>query len=247
MRAAPRRVGRWLLLAVVGFVVAGTLARVALLLLDKSYAGLHELARRFDLDFESNIPTWYSSMGLLCAAGILGVIARAKWHLRAPFRWHWAVLAVVFVGLSIDEAVQMHELLRGPMHKRWELNGLLHFAWIIPGAIAVMVFALAYLRFLWHLPARTRHLFVSAAVIFVGAALGLEAMGGAQVQHAGYESVRYSIFMVCEEGVEMLAVALFIYALLDYLRTDIGPVRIAFGDEPSPENSEPSRTYRPCI
>jgi len=233
LRAGPGRVGRWLLLAVLGLVAAGTLARVALLLLDDSYAALHELARRFDLDLESNVPSWYSSMGLLCAAGILGIIARAKWHLRAPFRWHWALLAVVFVGLSIDEAVQLHELLRGPMHKRWELHGLFHFAWIIPGAVAVALFGLAYLRFLWHLSARTRLLFVSAAVLFVGAALGLEAMGGAQVERTGYESVPYSILMVCEEGAEMLAVALFIYALLDYLRTDFGQVRIAFRDEPS--------------
>jgi len=233
LRATPRRIGRWMLLAVVGLLVAGTLARVALLLLDDSYAALHELARRFDLDLESNVPSWYSSMGLLVAAGILGVIARAKWHLRAPFRRHWAFLAVVFVGLSIDEAVQLHELLRGPMHKRWELHGLLHFAWIIPAAGAVALFGLGYLRFLWHLSARSRFLFVSAAVLFVGAALGLEAVGGAQVERTGYESVRYSIFMVCEEGAEMLGVALFIYALLDYLRTDFGQVRIAFADDPS--------------
>lgn len=233
LRATPRRVSRWLLIVVFGLLAAGTLARVALLMLDDSYAALHELARRFDLDFESNVPTWYSSMGLLIAAGILAIIARAKWHLRAPFRGHWAVLAIVFVGLSIDEAVQLHELLRGPMHKRWELHGLLHFAWLVPAAGAVAVFGLAYWRFLAHLTPRTRSLFLGAAALFAGAVLGLEALGGAQVERTGYESLAYAILMVCEEGAEILGVALFIYALLDYLRTDLRHVRIAFGDDPS--------------
>lgn len=37
------------------------------------------LVSLFNLDYEGNIPSWYSSIALLLAAGLLMVIARASW------------------------------------------------------------------------------------------------------------------------------------------------------------------------
>ena len=46
--------------------------------------------------------------------------------------------------------------------------------WVIPALLAVTVFALVYLRFLFALPNRFRWLFILAAVLYVGGAAGLQ-------------------------------------------------------------------------
>lgn len=227
--ATPKRVAGLLVAAIASLGAAGIFARAAILL--TSDPATLEIARRFDLDLENNVPAWFSSMGLLVASGLLGLIAIGKRRAGCRFRWHWGWLAVIFLVLSIDEAVYMHEILRGPLHKRWQLDGLLFFAWVIPGTIAVLLFGAAYWRFLLHLEGRTRALFVAAFTCYVGGALGLEAVGGALVQVHGYESLRYSAVMFCEEILEMTGVAIFIYALVDSLRSAQGEARIAFAPE----------------
>lgn len=226
LRASPKRIAAFLLVAIGSLGLAGLLARAAILF--SSDPATLEVAKRFDLDFENNVPAWFTSTVLLIAAALLGLIAVGKRREGCRFRAHWAWLAVIFLVLSIDEAVYMHEILRGPLHNRWKLDGLLFFAWIIPGSIAVLIFGLAYWKFLLHLGLRTRVLFVAAFSCYVGGALGLEAVGGALVQVHGYESLRYSAVMFCEEILEMVGVAIFIYALADTLRSTPGMTRIAF-------------------
>src|SRR2546430_2508277 len=41
-------------------------------------------------------------------------------------------------------------------------GGLLYYAWVIPGAVCTVIFAMAYVRFLMHLPPKTRWLFTMA-------------------------------------------------------------------------------------
>lgn len=222
LRATPEAIAR-VLLACIAFVVAGGLvARAAILRTAESAHGVRELARRFDLDIEHNIPTWFATLELLAAAVLLAVIALDVARRRARWAWHWAALSVLFVGLSLDEAASLHELVSGTMRGHSEYHGFFFFAWVIPGFALVVALGIAFARFLRDLPARTRGLFMVSGGIYVGAALGMEAVGGMVVEVHGFESLRYSILMLIEETCEFLGAGLFLYALLDYLRATRG-------------------------
>src|SRR4051812_17733232 len=70
----------------------------------------HRPVRFFDVDAEQSIPTWFSSLNLAIAAGLLfWVIQALRARGETKFRWHWLVLAVGFVAMSIDEEISFHE------------------------------------------------------------------------------------------------------------------------------------------
>lgn len=225
----PRRVALAMLGAIALLATLSSLARyVEVALPVGEYGGVREICYRFDLDRENTLPSWYSSMTLLSCATLLALIAMLKRRRGERFFAHWALLAVTFVYLAIDESVSLHEILIVPLRRRLDLGGPLYFAWVIPGSIAVAAFALTYLNFLRHLPRRTALLFLAAGATFVGGALGIELIGGALADAEGLHSLRYTLAMTSEEVCEMLGVTLFVYALLDYLRTQAGSCSARF-------------------
>jgi hypothetical protein len=93
-------------------------------------------AQMFILDFEANVPTWFSSGLLLYAAVLLALLAADASCGARPFVNHWRFLAVLFVYLSIDEAVSIHEL-AGPPLRALGARGARYHAWIIPLAVGL--------------------------------------------------------------------------------------------------------------
>jgi hypothetical protein len=196
---------------------------------------LREAFARFDLDKEPAIPTWFSSMLLLAASVTLGVIAVEKRRRHERFAAHWVGLGVIFLGLSIDEIAGFHELLSSRM-EGFHLTGVFFYAWVIPACIFVLIFALAYLRFLLHLGWRFGVLFAAAGTIYVFGAVGMEVVGAEMQQTFGMDSVPYQLAVTAEEGCEMLGASLFVYALLCYLQMMMPQVRIGLlSDERAPQ------------
>lgn len=227
IHVVPERLAARLAAGVGLLVVASTAAVVS------QYAFGHDyvfgFVRLFYLDTESNVPSWYASVTLLaCAAPLLliGTLRR-----REGDRWwrHWRALGFIFVYLSVDEAAQIHELLIIPLRDRLHLGGFLYWAWVIPGTAFVALMTVLYLRFLVALPPATRRRFVTAAVLFVGGALGVEMLSGEWASAHGASNVVYAAFTTAEETLEMLGVLVFVHALLRYLRDEVGPLRIEFG------------------
>jgi hypothetical protein len=171
----------------------------------------------FDVDEENNIPTYVSMLMLLGASGGLAVIAQWVRTTGRPFQRHWWGLAGLFAYLSVDEMASLHERL-ADLPFLPETTGLFHYAWVIPGMLLVALFAVAYLRFFWHLPARWKGLFAGAAVLFVGGALGIEMLGGLYASLHGELHFGHALILTAEEGFELFGVALFVYAVLDYLQ-----------------------------
>jgi len=225
----PGKVAGALIVVVLGLVLASTFARLAVSYVGPDrYRGLMEFALRFDLDHEINIPTWYSSCTLLCCAVLLAAITVARKQAGCRYAVHWGLLALAFLFLSVDETANLHEILIVPLRRRLGAQGLLYFAWVIPGAVLVGAFALAYVRFLLELDKRTRYLFLAAGAAYVGGALGMEMVGGACADWYGLESMRYLAAMTVEESLEMLGIVIFLYALFDYIRRQTGQWRIGF-------------------
>ncbi len=175
------------------------------------------LMQSFYLDLEANIPTFYNVVLLLIPTALLFGIAAAKNQLKDKFRYHWYALAIVFLFLSIDEASSLHERLIKPMREYSNAGTLFHFAWIIPGIIAVIVFGLLFLMFFLHLDRKFKILFFVSLAVYIGGVIGGEVVSGYYADSLGLKNFTYAVVASLEESVEMIGASMIIYSLLKYI------------------------------
>lgn len=184
----------------------------------------------FDLNTEANVPTWFASSILLIAALLLLGIGVSERALEHAYSSHWIGLGAIFTFLSIDEAAELHERSSHFVDAFVDTSGVFFFSWVLVGAVFMIVVGAFYIGFLRSLPARTRYLILAAAAIFVGGAVGMEMVAGYHASSAPdnyWMSARRVVLTHTEETLEMTGVLLFIYALLDYWRTNIGAVEFS--------------------
>ncbi len=161
----------------------------------------------FDVDQENNLPTWFSSVLLLVTSALLWFCARQKRTDEDSWAGHWYVLAVGFLLMSLDEVAGIHE----------SINSAIVMTWAIPGGIAGAVIGIAFIPFRLHLPGRTAVLVAVAGTAFLAGAAGLEIIGNDLVGQRLRDTLRYNMWTLFEESLEMLGVILFIHALLRYM------------------------------
>ena len=200
----------------------------------------------FYVDSEENVPSLYSSCALMLCSALLATIAYIKQATKKRDVFHWSALSALFLYLFWDEAVSVHETLNDAL-SGLHLKGEFFFAWVIPGAIFVLLCGLVFLRFLTHLPVKTRRLFLTAASIYVAGALGVEMLGGYYADATGMythivepfvPSFPYMVIATLEEFMEMLGIAVFIYALLSYMSSQMHlDLRVRFLREKKQEQS----------
>ncbi|MGD9729340.1 MAG: hypothetical protein AB7R40_06070 [Nitrospiraceae bacterium] len=193
--------------------------------------------RQFHLNQESNIPTWYSVSTLLVAALLLALIGLTKYRLRDPYRAHWLWLAAIFLYLSADEGSRLHEMSE-VLYPHSHYSGLFYYPWVIGGTVAVLVIGLSYIKFVLRLPAGIRGLVIVAGFLYVGGALGMEAVQAAFEEGHGYKNLSYDLLTGVEEVCEMAGIAVFIYALMRYAGSM--PQTVALSFHP-PETTHPRR------
>ncbi|MCO5176918.1 MAG: hypothetical protein M9890_08130 [Thermomicrobiales bacterium] len=214
----PRRAVVMILSVIAGLLlVAHMLVSLNRFVLDLHFFAADNLFVLFDMWSEVSIPSWYSVVLLLIASAILAVIAVAKYAVRDSFRLHWAVLAVIFLALSLDEAADIHGQASYTLNEKLNTSGFLAYAWIIPAALLVLVVGLAYLRFLLHLPPDVRIRVAIAGAVFLSGALVMEAIEGRYDSSHGVETMTYRVMVGIEETLEMAGTILFISTLLAYL------------------------------
>jgi hypothetical protein len=148
----------------------------------------------------------------MLAAALIAINGRAE--LNRQWKPYWFVLAAVFVFLSVDESVQVHERLMGFMQPR---TGYLMFTWIIPYGIACLALGFLYLPFVVALPRPIRRRVILAGGLFLAAALGMEAASGHCATLQG--TACWKLVLIAEESGETIALTLFILALLALLRS----------------------------
>ena len=225
------RVQRFLIDIITVVALAGLSVEIAQdgLGLDDPY----DLVDLFSLSYEANVPTWLSACMHATSAILLALIASGKRQSGAPFVRHWWGLSIVFAYISIDEFVTLHE----EMNAWFDLSGALYFGWVIPAALLVSMFVLAYWRFLAHLPGTTRFRFVRAGAVFVGGAMGVELILGYWTDLHGSRNLGYGIIDWVEETMEMAGAGLFLSALVAVLADQTGQVRLVAGAPPPPEDA----------
>lgn len=188
------------------------------------------LERQFNLVNEANIPAWYSSVALLLSALLLSVVAARERRVAGGDARHWAGLALIFYYLSLDEAAQIHEMMK--VFDGLHPTGLFFYSWILVGAAFVGLLGVLYLGFLTRLPAATRWVFVLAGSLYVAGALGVEMLESRYhyLNHT-WTDLSYGLLVGVEETLEMSGIALFIYGISSHLARSGGMVRIRFIDD----------------
>jgi hypothetical protein len=185
--------------------LVGLLAELARHLLEYD----HPVLSLLSLSYEGNLPTWYASALPLVCAALLAWISSTE----PTDRRHWRALALGFLLISIDEVIGLHEHL-SPLIAT---EGLLHFGWVIPAGVLVVVLFFTFLGFLRRLSRETARVFLLAGALYVlGAVAGDLPLGWWTATH-GDENLGYALIDWCEETLEFVGLTLFASALLDRL------------------------------
>ena len=236
LRATPRRAAIWLGGATAVVATLGVVAAVCRIGFGIEHGPINFIAL-IDFEAESSLPAWYTSCLLLVSAALLGLVGFVKARQRARFVRHWLALGFIFLLLSADETIQFHERAAWPAERILKLKGAFLYGWVIPAILFVTVVGLSYLKFLAHLPARTRWRFVLAGATYVGAALGLEMVEGVLHTRFGMADAAYVSVVAVEETLEMAGIVLFITSLLGYAQAEWKALTIAFEPGEAPANA----------
>ena len=200
----------------IALLFAADLALALIAVLD-FWAGhpIGRLSGLFNLDTESTIPTWYSSMQWFCAGAMFALFAFHAWRSRMRGALCVAALALACVTFSVDEIAEIHEQLgfaadalmrNGSRHGTalWS-TGLWPFVVGIPAIVAIAI-ALRGTRhiFLARAPRALALLIFGFVVMFTGA-LVIE-LGANLVDAAARRGGLFLTQVVLEELLEMLGV-----------------------------------------
>lgn len=219
------RLFRWHLICIGFFATAYILTVICFDLF--GFQRLKFLAHLFSLNEEQNPPALFSAGALLLTAAVCGLCARLSEKKENSF---WVLMAFVFSYLAIDEAIAIHELLVPRARIFFHASGPFANAWVIPYGIALIIFLFFICGPLMRLPSRTRNGLVLAGIVFVTGALGFE-MIEAGVRSPAFmpgmtQRLLSSIFMLCEESLEMLGIAMALRTCLYHLTQRSGGVDV---------------------
>lgn len=158
-----------------------------------------------DLDGEGNLPTYFS-------AACLARVAIHAWRLRAreaEDARRWMALALVFVWLSMDEALALHERVAARALVWTREGGVSPLLVWAGGAVLCVSLAAYFLPFVTQMPRALRRATIACAVVYVGGALGVETLGHAWARVHGWDNHAYTALVTIEETAEMLGAIAF--------------------------------------
>lgn len=208
------------LLIAVGVLTVASLAGQVLLREAPGLPLVGGIAHSVYVDSEQSLPTLFAVSLLAAAAAMLAGVAVLHRRTDSRDAWYWATAAVLALLLALDEYLSLHEQLIEPLRAVLGSGpgGLLHYAWVVPGVVAVVVTTAVFVPFLRRLPRRLRGLVLLSGGLYLLGAIGAEMVGGAIESSAGDRAgYAYVAATTLEETLEMVAVVLLLYALLDHL------------------------------
>ena len=204
------------LLIIIGLLVCASSVGVAWFIASAPVQQIPVWINVFNLNLEGNVPTLFSSLQLMVAALLLSGIAHCH-RQRAQACVLWYFLAAIFIFLAIDEAASLHENLTVSVRTTLETSGYFYYAWVIPYGLAVLLLAALFTKFLLGLPRTSMALFMVSGAIYLTGTLGFEMLGGNYTSQPGAGEITYSVIYTVEETLEMVGIAIFIFALMKYI------------------------------
>jgi hypothetical protein len=182
------------------------------------FTGRDILAQEFNLDEEANFPSLYSALLLLLCSFLIKIISEIKKKVRDRYTFYWQSLASIFLVLSVDEILSLHENVITPLRRTFGFTGFLRFAWVVPAAIFVVFSIFFFLKFFLSLPTPIKFSILLAGFLYVGGALGMEMINGQYSDLYGEENFGYEILVTIEESLEIFGIVIMINTLLTYLK-----------------------------
>jgi len=169
-----------------------------------------------DVGAERSIPTYFSVINLLFASILLYALFRHEKINMQKGTNYWLFLSILFLILSIDESVGIHEKF-GRLYNYLAHNNIIPdifetHGWLAFGIPFVVIFGLGMIPFLKLLPRATRYYFIFAGAVFVIGAVGFEYLGSVMLSTGFVESKTDFIYLmrrIFEEGFEMYGIAIF--------------------------------------
>ena len=222
----------WLVGIAASLVVLSYLQQLVIIVGGVKYGfGLIEPIRMLiHVDLENNIPALYSVVLLLGASFSAAMNYAAVRDRQQHGTNAWAVLAVLFLLLAVDEFASLHETLNGYGVALLKQLGFkrLAFSWVVFAIPALLLIALFFLGFLRSLPADTRIRVLGSGVVYVLGAVGFEILSGAALSRVGYQHMGYQTLCHLEEFLEMLGICLFLGAAQIHFSRICPEVRIRY-------------------
>ena len=130
---------------------------------------------------------------------------------------------------GIDETFALHERLTPFAREYVDGTGYFYATWVVPGALFSLFMLVLSARFLLSVDAMTRALMIASGILFVGGAVGMEAVGwnylSANYVPGNFDFI-YLAISTCEECMEMLGSALFLFSLVRHAEGLFGPLEL---------------------
>ncbi|HEY1022499.1 MAG TPA: hypothetical protein VGE06_09290 [Flavisolibacter sp.] len=211
--------------------VASMLLRIALVLLllhlatfwivtqgHKDSDFLRRLDAYFNFNHENNFPSFFSSILLLLSAFLLWVVYKST-AVTDTGRSRWLLLSAIFLFLTLDEAVRIHERIEQVTRLVFtsDAGGFLAWTWIIPYTLFAVAVALYNYRFVMRFPKPVRTRFIVSGALFVFAAAGIESIEGYLMKATAEDPVVLMITTTVQEFLEMVSIIVFVAGILHYL------------------------------
>jgi hypothetical protein len=223
---------KWIICAGALAVTLGLARELYIGLLGKSTAiGELQLIALFDVP--TAVINWIQSAILLLDTAALALImALARTDSDADWR-RWRALAVVFALMSLDEAVNAHQIILSPLHERFGVEGAGMFVWMAPAFLTVAAVGFYVYPMVHRLPRHHAVRFTTCAVLFLSGAIGMEIVSTNMGFRFGIASIPYVLAASTEETLETIGAVLFFCALASYLAGRWPSLTIGHNQRPS--------------
>jgi hypothetical protein len=176
-----------------------------------------------DADVEKSLPTWYSVALLFLTSVALVLVACQEFLGESGHWWYWAALSAGFAVMSVDEHLELHERLFSP-----QTAHSMHLSdpaarWLEWFPVPVMVIAaLAFGRFVFSLPPRTRNALILAAVLYGSGIIGVELVMTAILGHLDHKTMGGVMMVTVEESFELSGILVMLMATASYYLELVG-------------------------
>lgn len=213
----PKTIALYLATAITLLLIAHL---AALYFLSDAKKGVHfaaALNKHFNLNNERNIPTLYAGFQLICSSLLSLLVYSIYKKKNIKQKHYWLTLSAIFFYMGLDEVAQIHERINNAFQGLFA-NSQLHYVfwpWIVTYCVLALGTGLYFLRFLLMLRPKTRNLFILAGSIYIMGALVLEFVGNEFFD--GSDSLFIWTTITIEEICELTGIAIFIYAVFDYI------------------------------
>jgi len=191
---------------------------------------VHNFIVEFDVNAEANFPTFYSVSMAIAASFLLFVIAYFKNEIKDTYRFHWVVLALFLLYISMDDASVIHEKVSKYLKGLSDFGGWFQYKWVIVGLAIVAILAVSFFRFWLNLDNKYKILFLVSAALFFGGAMGVEMIGGRWANANGSKNFVYILFTTLEQGMQYSGLVTLVYTLLLYIKSYIPNFSVSIKD-----------------